>query len=165
MTIAWNLAMTNKLIQAYRQTPWRVQKQWIGLFALALVLVASVALIYLNISTQAADTGTEIQHLEETAIALDRQITSDRSEIGFLTSNEQMEKRAIDLGFQRIAPGETVFMTVPGYNPRHTAILAPAFGPEMVQPPLIIPDYTESLWDVFIQSVLNSGTKQAKVQP
>jgi cell division protein FtsL len=94
MTIAWNLAMTNKLIQAYRQTPWRVQKQWIGLFALALVLVASVALIYLNISTQAADTGTEIQHLEETAIALDRQITSDRSEIGFLTSNEQMEKRA-----------------------------------------------------------------------
>jgi cell division protein FtsB len=165
MTVAWIPTMTNKLMQAYRQTPWRIQKQWIGLFALALVLVAAVALIYLNISAQAADTGLEIQQLQEKANELERQIISDRSEIAFLTSSEKMEERASALGYQKVQPGQTLFLSIPGYNPRTIPSLAPAPGPDIVQPSLITEEYTQSLWDIFIQKLLNSGTEQAKVLP
>lgn len=157
--------MTNRLIQAYRQTPWRIQKQWIGFVALALVLAAAVAWIYLNISAQAVDTGQAIQNLEDTALAMDRQIASDSSQLGFLTSNAQMAKRATDMGFVPVNPGDAVYMTIPGYSPRPAAALAPAASQEMVQPPLIKPAYTESLWDLFLRQVLNQGTQQAQVQP
>jgi hypothetical protein len=157
--------MTNRKIQAYRQTPWRIQKQWIGFVALALVLVAAVSWIYLNISAQAVDTGLEIQNLEDTALAMDRQIASDSSQLGFLTSNAQMAKRADDMGFVPIKSEDAVYMTIPGYSPRPTAALAPAASQEMAQPPLIQPAYTESFWDLFLRQVLNQGTQQAQVQP
>jgi hypothetical protein len=157
--------MTNRMIQAYRQTPWRIQKQWIGFVALAIVLVAAVAWIYLNISAQAVDTGLEIQDLEDTALSMDRQIASDSSQLGFLSSNAQMAARAADMGFIQIAPGDAVYMVIPGYSPRPSAALAPAASQELVQPPLIKPAYTESLWDLFMQKVLNKGTQQAQVQP
>jgi hypothetical protein len=157
--------MTNRLIQAYRQTPWRIQKQWIGIVALALVLVAAVAWIYLNISARSIATGLETQDLEDTALAMDRQIASESSQLGFLTSNEQMAKRAAELGFIPVDPGTTVYMTIPGYSARPVAALAPPASQELVQPPLIKPAYTESLWDVFLRQVLNQGTQQAQVQP
>ena len=55
---------TQRLTQAYRQTPWRTQLQWIGLFLLALILLATVAGIYLSVSAGAAAVGREIQQLE-----------------------------------------------------------------------------------------------------
>ena len=157
--------MTNKLIQAYRQTPWRVQKQWIGLFTLALVLVSSVALVYLNVTTQAGNTGSEVQLLIQDANGLNRQIETDRSTLAHLTSIEEMLKRAKDMGFVPIEPDQIDYMVIPDYHPRQTAALAPAPAPEMVQAPLIRPEYTQSLWDVIFRNLFNSGTSQAKVQP
>jgi len=55
--------MKNRLLQAYKQAPWRVQLQWIGLFLLGLVLVAGITGLYLNISAQAATAGRKIQSL------------------------------------------------------------------------------------------------------
>ena len=158
--------MTNKLIQAYRQTPWRVQKQWIGLFTLALVLVASVALVYLNITTQAANTGSEIQSLEVSAIDLTQKIESDRSQIAHLTSVEEMLKRAAAMGFVPIAAGQIDYITIPEYQPRQAAIMAPTPEPaSVVQAPLIRPEYTQSLWDVIVRNLFNSDNSQEKVQP
>ena len=157
--------MNNRLTQAYRQTPWRIQKQWIGFIVLPLALVMAVAWIYLNVSSQAADTGLEIHTLQATASTLDYQISSERSQLAFLTSNEQMKKRAEDMGFVPIESGQGIYMTIPGYQPRQTAVLAPAPGQDQVQPPLIRTDYTQSLWDVLFRDVLHMGTQQAKVQP
>ena len=50
--------MKKKQIQAYKQTPWRVQLQWIGLFLLGLILVAAITGIYLSINAQAAGTSS-----------------------------------------------------------------------------------------------------------
>ncbi|HVN54070.1 MAG TPA: hypothetical protein VMT46_07040, partial [Anaerolineaceae bacterium] len=60
-----------KIVQKYRQAPWRVQRQWIGLFLLGSVLVAIVAGIYLSITTRADLAGREIQNLN--ADILDKQ--------------------------------------------------------------------------------------------
>jgi len=157
--------MTNKWIQAYRQTPWRVQKQWIGLFTLALVLVSSVALVYLNVTTQAGNTGSQVQLLIQDANGLNRQIETDRSTLAHLTSVEEMLKRAKDMGFVPIDPGQIEYMVIPDYQPRQTAALAPAPAPEMVQAPLIRPEYTQSLWDAIFHNLFSSSTSQAKVQP
>jgi len=157
--------MTNKLIQAYRQTPWRVQKQWIGLFTLALVLVSSVALVYLNITTQAGNTGTEVQKLIESENNLERQIETDRSTLAHLTSVDEMLKRANEMGFVPIEPGQIEYMIIPNYHPRQTVALAPAPEPEVVQAPLIRPEYTQSLWDVIFRNLFNSDKNQEKVQP
>jgi hypothetical protein len=157
--------MTNKLIQAYRQTPWRVQKQWIGLFTLALVLVSSVALVYLNVTTQAANTGTEVQKLIVSANGLTRQIETDRTTLAHLTSIDQMLQRAIEQGFVPIEPDQIEYMVIPDYHPRQTAALAPAPAPEIVQAPLIRPEYTLSLWDVIIRDLFNSSTSHEKVLP
>jgi hypothetical protein len=165
MTVAWITNMTNKLIQAYRQTPWRVQKQWIGLFTLALVLVASVALVYLNITTQAATTGAEIQNLEMDAIALMRQIETDRTQLAKLTSIDEMLKRANDLGFVPIESSQIQYMVIPDYHPRQTAALAPAPEPELLPAPLLRPEYTQSLWDVIFHNLSSSGKSQAGTQP
>jgi hypothetical protein len=157
--------MKNRLIQAYRQAPWRIEKQWIGIFALGVVLVASVAWIDLNVSAQAANTGIDILNDEDTILSLDRQIASENSQLAYLTSNAQMQKRAEALGFVPYTPADADYMTIPGYIPRQTAEFAPPPGQEMIQAPLIRPDYTSSLWDLFLRSVLNQGTKQAQVQP
>jgi hypothetical protein len=157
--------MTNKLIQAYRQTPWRVQKQWIGLFTLALVLVSSVALVYLNVTTQAATTGSETQILIVDANNLTRQIETDRSTLAQLTSVDKMLARAKEMGFVPIDPGQIEYMVIPDYQPRQTAALAPTPEPEMVQAPLIRPEYTQSLWDVVVRNFFSPGSSQAKVQP
>ena len=157
--------MTNKWIQAYRQTPWRVQKQWIGLFTLALVLVSSVALVYLNITTQAGNTGSEVQNLIVSANDLERQIETDRSTLAHLYSVDEMLNRAKEMGFVPIEPGQIEYMVIPDYHPRQTAALAPAPEPEMVQAPLIRPEYTQSLWDVIIRNLSNSSKNQEMVQP
>ena len=52
-----------RIVRKYRQAPWRVQRQWIGLFLLALVLVAMVAAIYLNVTVRATVAGREIHLL------------------------------------------------------------------------------------------------------
>jgi len=157
--------MTNKWIQAYRQTPWRVQKQWIGLFTLAPVLVSSVALVYLNITTQAGNTGSEVQNLIVSANDLERQIETDRSTLAHLYSVDEMLNRAKEMGFVPIEPGQIEYMVIPDYHPRQTAALAPAPEPEMVQAPLIRPEYTQSLWDVIIRNLSNSSKNQEMVQP
>jgi len=56
--------MKNRLLHAYKQAPWRIQLQWIGIFLLGLVLMASITGVYLNISAQAATAGRMIQFIE-----------------------------------------------------------------------------------------------------
>ena len=52
-----------QIVQKVRQAPWRVQRQWIGLFLLGLVVMAMVAGIYLNVTVRATLAGREIQAL------------------------------------------------------------------------------------------------------
>ncbi len=52
---------TAQIIHAYKQAPWRVQRQWIGVFLLAVIGAAMVAALYLDVTAHAALAGRQIQ--------------------------------------------------------------------------------------------------------
>ncbi len=158
--------MTQHLIHAYRQAPWRTQLQWIGIFLLTLVVVASVAAVYLNISARAATTGREIQSMEYQTESLERQIADLETKLAYLTSAAQMEKRANDMGFVQVEAASERYLVIPGYIERPFAELAPAPGPDMVKVPLLRANYTQSLWELLFQSFLTpTDNTNGKVQP
>ncbi len=157
--------MTNHLIQAYRQAPWRIQLQWIGIFLLALVVVAGVAAIYLNVSERAATTGREIQSLESDGTEIESQIADLETKLANLTSAVQMEKRAQELGFVLVQSDQVTYLSIPGYTDRPLAELAPAPGPDLVATPLIRPNYTESLWEWLFKGFINPLGEKAASQP
>ena len=65
-----------QIVQTVRQANWRVQRQWIGLFLLGLVLIAMVAGIYLNITVRATLAGREIQMLQADIATNTREVGS-----------------------------------------------------------------------------------------
>jgi len=134
-----------KITQAYSQAPWRKQVQWIGSFLLVLVFVCLIASLYLNVTARAATVGREIQDMQvgqvETASTkpdqkdlrsieeLKRRGADLQTQLANLLSEETMQKRAKELGFELSEPGASLFLEVPGYIPPQTATMAPPPGP------------------------------------
>ena len=52
------------LTHAYRQAPWRIQRQWAGAFLLGVLALAMISALYLDVTSQAAIIGREIQTLQ-----------------------------------------------------------------------------------------------------
>ncbi len=93
-----------QIVQKVRQAPWRVQRQWIGLFLLALVLMAMVAGIYLNVTVRATLAGREIQALRN-EITTNQRVDADlETQLAGLVSVEAMQQRAGAMGFQPASP-------------------------------------------------------------
>ena len=92
-----------------------------------------------------------------------RAIADMDSTLASLTSTSQMNKRALAMGFQVVDPGNETYMMIPGFIPRDTAQLAPQPGPLEIQPPLIKPSYTESLWNWFTQLVSSAAQNSEQV--
>jgi hypothetical protein len=157
--------MTNRIVQAYRQAPWRIQMQWIGLFALGLLLVALVAGFYLNITARAATAGGDVQDMLYQMQDQERQIAELNTKFASITSTNSMEKRAQAMGFIPITFGQPKYLQVPGYIPRDTPDLAPPPVNGVVEAPLILPDYTQSLWEQLFRSFLSTPLTQRTVQP
>ncbi len=143
--------MAPKLVQAYRQAPWRVQLQRLGYFALAIIMVLLVAALYLNISAQAATAGLDFQGLEFQRQSIQRQIADLDASLAQITSEESMLARAEALGFKPIASDQAVYVVVPGYTGRQPAALAPVPDASMLAEPIIKPSYTQSLWEFLNQ--------------
>jgi cell division protein FtsL len=146
--------MTQHLIQAYQQAPWRSQVQAIGLFLLGLVVAALVAGLYLSISAQTSAEGIAIQDLETQREGLERQIADLKTQVGLLTSASQMQQRAKGLGYQVTDPQNTTYMVVPSYPGRQAAELAPTNAPQTQTRSLLKSNYTESLWEWLFQGAL-----------
>jgi cell division protein FtsL len=143
------------IVQTVRQANWRVQRQWIGLFLLGLVLVAMVAGIYLNITVRATLAGREIQMLQ-TDITNNTRTNSDyETLLAGLSSVEAMKKRADALGYSPADPSDITYVFVPGYTPERAVNLSTP----KVEPPrtfLILPAYTESLFDWLTRALAES---------
>jgi hypothetical protein len=136
-----------KITQAYSQTPWRKQIQGVGLFLTILVIGVIIAIIYVDVSAEAAAVGREIQFMQGQIQELERSIADKQAELGYITSAVAMETRALDLGFEPVRPGQAVYLVVPGYGGRSEIILAPPSQPIPVKPLAIAPEYSISLVD------------------
>ena len=142
-----------KITQAYSQTPWRKQVQGVGLFLAILVLGLVIAIIYVDVSAEAATVGREIQDMKFEVEDLERSIADKQAKLGYITSAIEMEKRALDMGFKPVSPGQALYLVVPGYAGRSEAILAPPSIPSAVQTVVLAPEYSISLVDWLKQQL------------
>ena len=141
-----NIENVNHFVHAYKIAPWRVQRQWIGTALLMVVSLAMVATLYLDVTSQAAIAGREIQDLTA-AITVSQQTSGDlQSQLASLTSASVMEQRALDLGFRPMETTEAEYLVVPGYYAPEAKILssAPLLQLSALTTP---PEYSESLLD------------------
>lgn len=161
----YSMENVTQIVQKVRQANWRVQRQWIGLFLLGLVAVSMVAGIYLNITVRATLAGREIQSLQQQLID-GRQKNSDlETQIAGLTSVASMQDRADAMGFAPADLGDITYVTVPGYDPQNTVDMSQPQSPNATasNSPLLLPSYTESLFDWITRKLVSSGS--VGVQP
>ena len=145
-----------QIVLKVRQAHWRVQRQWIGLFLLGLVLVAMVSGIYLNITVRATLAGREIQMLQSD-MTNNRRTNSDlETQLASLSSVESVQQRAEALGFQPADPVDITYVVVPGYSPQ-TAVNMSSPGKNQPQALFLLPDYSESLFDWLTRKLASSA--------
>lgn len=151
-----NIPNVNHFIHAYKVAPWRIQRQWIGNVLLAVVALAMVATLYLDVTAKAAIAGREIQDLNA-AIQASQQVSADlQTELATLTSSSVMQVRALELGFRPTMPAEAEYVIVPGYFELKPDILSAAQIPQM-SAPSIPPEYNQSLLDWFDEKIARSA--------
>ena len=147
--------MKKRILQAYRQAPWRVQLQWIGLFMLALILSASIAGVYLSISAQAAAAGRQIQFLEQDIDLINNEIAELTADLASVQSTEKMLARAKELEFIQIDPAQAIYLEIPGFDPMEDLVLAPPRSNPVSERPVLRSAYKSSLWDWFVSQFWN----------
>ena len=143
--------MNQHIIQAYRQAPWRVQLQWIGVFLLVLIGGMLVAGVYLYVSAQATSAGTQIHDLELERENLHISIADLRTQLAHLNSSVLMSVRADQLGYKPVTHDDLVYLAVPNYPARQVVLLAPPPTTTATKTSLIKPAYQELLWEWFYQ--------------
>lgn len=137
--------MADRLINAYRQAPWRTQFQWIGIVLLGMVVVVIITGIYLNITAQAAAAGLDVQNLEYIREQTLRDIANQRSDLAHLTSDTVMYQRALEKGYQRANMQNAIYIVIPGYVGRQFQSLTPVASTQ--DDSMLLPAYQQSIWD------------------
>jgi hypothetical protein len=117
-----------------------------------------VAGIYLNITVRATLAGREILSLQNQLIDKQRANSDQETILAGLTSIESMQQRAEAMGFAPADPGNITYVVVPGYTPK-TAVDMSQPGADsqgQSQKPVLLPDYTESLFDWITRTLAAS---------
>ena len=155
-----NIQNVNHLMHAYKVAPWRIQRQWIGAALLVVVVSAMIATLYLDVTSQAAIAGREIQDLNA-ALTDSQQASADlQTQLAALTSSSVMRRRAFELGFRPMEQIEVEYLVVPGYVAPEPEILSSAALPQL-SALSILPEYNESLLDWIAEKMdLSSGGLQ-----
>jgi len=144
--------------QAYRQAPWRLQLQSIGLYLLPVIAIALTTIIYLNISAQAATAGLHIREMRIEEETLQRSIANERTRLAWLTSYPTMYQRARSMGYELLNPNQITYIVIPGYYGRQVILMAPPPGSE-ISKALSDPRYQQSLWDWLTETFFNPSQK------
>jgi hypothetical protein len=147
-----------RIIHAYRQAPWRVQRQWVGVFLLAVIGVAMVAALYLDVTARTAVTGREIQELRVQITTVQRENADLETQLADLTSTAAMQRRALELGYRPVQPGELDYVAVPGFVPPEPAILLAAIDSTLQEEGLPV-EYTQSLLEWFDDRIKFGGSR------
>jgi len=147
-----------QIIHAYKQAPWRVQRQWVGAFLLFVIGTAMIAALYLDVTARAAVAGREIQELRFEITAIQRANADLETRLARLTSTAEMQRRAIALGYRPVTPGELDYVAVPGYMaPEPTILLA---AEDVTVPQQALPfEYSQSLLEWFDEQIKFGGAQ------
>jgi hypothetical protein len=149
-------AQATQIIHAYKQAPWRVQRQYVGAFLLAVIGISMIAALYLQVTAGAARAGREIQEMRFEITTIQRANADLETQLANLTSTTEMERRALELGFRPITPGELDYVAVPGFVAPEPAILLAAEDVTEYAIPLPA-EYSQSLIEWFDDRVKSGG--------
>jgi cell division protein FtsL len=138
------LANVDGLLRPNRATPLHLQKQWIPIFLVVIVLVVIVTGLSLNISARKAFVGREIQRLQEDITTNERLNSDMQTQIAGLLSNSSLEQRALAQGFTPVKDTDLKYVAVPGYFPKQAVNLA-SQAPKVDQTEMPA-EYSESLF-------------------
>ena len=144
--------MVRKSKQAYKQAPWRRQIQSIGLSLLPVVAIAIFISLYLIISAQAATAGLHIMNLHYDEEDILRTIANQRTQLAWITSYSQMQKRAEILGYGDAPEDDVYFLTIPGYQGQNAVLIAPPPGFEKESASFVNELYNQSLSNWFLNT-------------
>ena len=131
---------------AYRQAPWRIHRQWAGVFLLSLMTLTMISALYLDVTANAGIAGREIQRLRIQITTTQRMNADLETQLATLLSTSRMEQRARELGFRPAAAGEIQYLVVPGFV-RPAGVSLAKTKPQAVLQSDIPPEYTLSLLD------------------
>ena len=145
-----------QIIHAYKQAPWRVQRQYVGAFLLVVIVLALVSALYLDLSARTTLAGREIQELQVKITALQRSNADLETELANLTSSAVMQQRALELGYRPVKPGELDYVFVPGYVDPEPDILVAA--EDSVSYSFALPEvYSQSLLEWVDERIKSGG--------
>lgn len=147
-----------QLIHAYKQAPWRVQRQWVGAFLLFVIGAAMIAALYLDVTARSAVAGREIQEMRFEITVIQRTNADLETRLAKLTSTAEMERRAVELGYRPVQPGELDYVAVPGFAAPEPTILREA--EDSVLPQQTLPqEYSQSLIEWFDEWIKFGGAQ------
>ena len=147
-----------QIIHAYKQAPWRVQRQYVGAFLLAVIGLSMIAALYLDVTARAAVAGREIQDLRFQITTLQRANADLETQLAKLTSTAEMERRALELGYRPVKPGELDYVAVPGFSAPEPNILSAA--DDVTPRAQVLPvEYTQSLIEWMDDRVAAGGSR------
>jgi cell division protein FtsL len=148
-----------QIIHAYKQAPWRVQRQYVGAFLLVIIVLALVAALYLDLSARTTLAGRDIQELQAQITAIQRSNADLETELADLTSSAIMQQRALELGYRPVKPGELDYVFVPGYvAPEPDILLASA---DSTSRSFALPEiYSQSLLEWLDDRIKSRGGMQ-----
>ena len=147
-----------QIIHAYKQAPWRVQRQYIGAFLLLVVGLSMIAALYLDVTARAAMAGREIQELRFEIATLQRANADLETQLADLTSTVEMERRALELGYRPVRPGELDYVAVPGFAAPEPDILSAA--QDAAPRSQVLPvEYTQSLIEWMDDRIAVGGSR------
>lgn len=145
-----------QIIHAYKQAPWRVQRQWVGAFLLALIGLAMIAALYLDVTARTAIAGREIQEMRLEITTIQRMNADLETELADLTSTDIMVQRALELGYRPVKPGELDYLPVPGFiAPEPDLLLAAEDVTQLDR--VLPPEFTQSLIEWFDEQIKVGG--------
>lgn len=147
-----------QIIHAYKQAPWRVQRQYIGAFLLLVVGLSMIAALYLDVTARAAMAGREIQELRFEIATLQRANADLETQLADLTSTVEMERRALELGYRPVRPGELDYVAVPGFAAPEPDILSAAQDAAPYSQVLPV-EYTQSLIEWMDDRIAVGGSR------
>jgi len=149
-------AQATQIIHAYKQAPWRVQRQYVGAFLLAVIGISMIAALYLQVTARSAAAGREIQEVRFEISTIQRANADLETQLAKLTSTAEMQRRAVEMGYRPVKPGELDYVAVPGFASPEPAILRAA--EDAVDFTQSLPAaYTQSLVEWFDERILSGG--------
>jgi len=149
-----------KIIEAYRNTPWRKQTQMLGLFAVFGFVAALVMIVYVWVTSMAGTYGLKVQEYQATARALEQQIEDKKARLARLEVTENLTERAVEAGYQMADTNRIRYLKVDGYYGKQPFQLAPHNpNSQQVQDVQLPPEYTTSLIDWMREMIFELSLK------